>query len=287
MGSLAAFYLQAAGFEVRVLNAGLNAPDAAAWSRELRFLPGTSAANESPNGDAWLPMQLPWARSGSIDFVLLATKAGQTAAALSQWLPLMAPDVTIVCLQNGMGQLDNLALPQQARLLPAITTNAAYRQDGRITVVAENTTFMGDGNSMAPAWFDALADSWPGLTWCVDIHQRQLAKLAVNALINPLSAKHRCPNGALLTPALHAELAALAAEIDTILLHLDASWPCDAQVRAEQVAELTAGNTSSMLADVLAGRPTEIQFINGYLLCQAERLGVDAPLNRALLAKLA
>ena len=38
----------------------------------------------------------------------------------------------------------------------------------------------------------------------------------------------------------------------------------------------------SMLQDVEAGRSTEIDYITGYLLRTAERLGVNAPLNRKL-----
>ena len=37
-----------------------------------------------------------------------------------------------------------------------------------------------------------------------------------------------------------------------------------------------------MLQDVEAGRSTEIDYITGYLLRTAERLGVNAPLNRKL-----
>jgi 2-dehydropantoate 2-reductase len=40
----------------------------------------------------------------------------------------------------------------------------------------------------------------------------------------------------------------------------------------------------SMLEDVEAGRPTEVESINGALVREAERLGVEVPLQRALYA---
>jgi 2-dehydropantoate 2-reductase len=40
----------------------------------------------------------------------------------------------------------------------------------------------------------------------------------------------------------------------------------------------------SMLEDVEAERPTEVELINGALVREAERLGVDAPLQTALYA---
>ena len=50
--------------------------------------------------------------------------------------------------------------------------------------------------------------------------------------------------------------------------------------------ENTAQNRSSMLQDVLAGRKTEIEFINGHMLRTARRLDVDAPLNQELLQEV-
>jgi len=39
---------------------------------------------------------------------------------------------------------------------------------------------------------------------------------------------------------------------------------------------------ASMLQDILAHRPTEVDFINGAIADHGERLGIPVPLNRAL-----
>jgi 2-dehydropantoate 2-reductase len=44
----------------------------------------------------------------------------------------------------------------------------------------------------------------------------------------------------------------------------------------------TADNRSSMLQDVLAGRPTEIDYITGHLLRVAQRHGIAVPQNEAI-----
>jgi len=49
------------------------------------------------------------------------------------------------------------------------------------------------------------------------------------------------------------------------------------------MAELTAGNRSSMLQDVRNGRPTEIDWINGEVVRRGRRHNVPTPVNEALL----
>ncbi len=264
MGSLAASYLQQSGETVTALH-----PSATHLTRELHW----------PSGEK-TRLNLPaYSSADHISHLLVATKAAQTADAIAPHLASLHHDAVIVCLQNGMGQW--ASLPDALHRVTAITTNAAFRQGNSVTVVAENATWLGDGSATSPEWVATLQTSWPGLAWTADINQRQLAKLAINAVINPLTAIHQCRNGELLAPSRYTELVALANEIDRILCGYSAHWQGNTLRQAEQVAQQTAHNISSMLADVQAGRPTEIDFINGWLVAQADRLGIDAPVNRA------
>lgn len=221
-----------------------------------------------------------------IDHLVLSVKAGQTQQALLPWRERLAANATLVCLQNGMGQLDDVAWPAGVNIVSAVTTNGAFREGGSVRVVAQNNTFLGNGEASPPAWLAKLLPHWPGLEWCEDIRRRQLHKLAINALINPLTALHHCRNGELLAPEKLAELVALAAEVDNILMHIEPGWPGHSLERVLQVAAQTAGNVSSMLADVRAGRATEIAYINGWLVAQAGAAGLAAPLNKALVARI-
>ncbi|KAG1678319.1 hypothetical protein FOA52_013940 [Chlamydomonas sp. UWO 241] len=49
-----------------------------------------------------------------------------------------------------------------------------------------------------------------------------------------------------------------------------------------QVASGTGRNKNSMLQDVEAGRPTEVDYLNGYVVTHARALGLDAPVNSLL-----
>ena len=56
----------------------------------------------------------------------------------------------------------------------------------------------------------------------------------------------------------------------------------DPEERVIAVCEGTAPNINSMFQDIIAGRKTEIDFINGALSREAENLGIPAVVNRTL-----
>lgn len=132
---------------------------------------------------------------------------------------------------------------------------------------------------------------WEGLEhplhYTADIDRALWCKLAINGVINPLTALENCSNGALLEPRHGPILESLCAEIEAIARA--AGHPLFAQPlihQVKQVAASTAANRSSMLEDISAGRPTEIDQITGYLCRVADARGVAAPLNRQLLQEI-
>ena len=307
MGTLAAHYLSAARLPVIVLRRddALNADRTASLNKAL----GLNKVLTFADGRAPQSLSLPalprsqWASLPPLRQLIVACKTPYSAAALAG-LPL-ADNVLVLRLQNGLGSLDGL-LPTNARLIEVVTTSAVKGHHPEHQLVAENQTWMGpaaatgnhaaagheavgdhegEASSRAPAWFTPLARHWPGLEWTQPIRYRQWHKLVANALINPLTGLHDLPNGALLDdPVLHRQMAELAAEADALLTRLDAGWPGDSLPRVEAIARATAGNTSSMRADMQRGTVTEIDAINGWLLDQAARLGLALPAHQAIVA---
>jgi 2-dehydropantoate 2-reductase len=53
-----------------------------------------------------------------------------------------------------------------------------------------------------------------------------------------------------------------------------------------RLAKDTGRNTSSMLADVLAGRETEIDFINGQIVKMGKGVGIDVPQNEYIVQRI-
>jgi len=270
MGTLAASRLLHDGYPVQALHP------------QARHIDRTLSRNNQPVESLHLPVD----PHGPVQYLLLALKGPQTRPALDALLPRLANDVLILCLQNGMGMLDDVALPGGARILHAITTDGAWRDGNTVHVVAENSTEVGGMNSL-PEALEPLPACWPGWRWRADIAPAQWRKLAINAVINPLTALYDCRNGDLLDQGpRQAHLARLACEIDAALPHWLEHWPGNTTQLAETVAQQTAGNTSSMRADWLAGRETEIDFINGYLVRCASRHGIELPAHCGVLEKL-
>ena len=116
-----------------------------------------------------------------------------------------------------------------------------------------------------------------------DIVPVRLAKLLVNAAINPLAALFRVTNGELLSAPHRVLLDALIAEAWPVLhAHGLALDEATAHARVHAVASATAANRASMLQDVLAGRPTEIDAITGVLFSMADAAGMEVPTHRAV-----
>jgi 2-dehydropantoate 2-reductase len=107
------------------------------------------------------------------------------------------------------------------------------------------------------------------------------SKVVVNAGINPLTAILRVQNGRLLEidPArkLMSDLVTEGWEV----LKRKGITPAyqDPLVRVEEVCRLTASNYSSMCQDIMHGRPTEIDFINGAIEREGRETGVPCPYN--------
>ncbi len=228
---------------------------------------------------------------GPISWLLLATKAHQAMEALLSVQQRLADDATIMLLMNGMGLHEEVcARFPVARVYCATTTEGAYRRSpDHIVHAGRGATLVGSPEGRtAPGWFGAWQSMDLDCRWSTDIRLALWHKLAINCAINPLTAVHGCLNGELVkNAALRKAMAGLCDEIAVVSEALGFETTArEVHATAEQVVRATAENRSSMLQDVSAGRPTEIDYITGYLVARAEAVGIQVPCNRALLETL-
>jgi 2-dehydropantoate 2-reductase len=228
---------------------------------------------------------------GIIDHLLVTTKAHDVCDAVISLRHRLDSSSQVLLLSNGMGYGEELrySLPAVKPFFGTTTEGAYLIAPGHIRHAGRGSTRIGrEGQSQAPSWFGPWCESFPYSDWVADIELVLWQKLAVNSVINPLTALHRCRNGKLNSdPELSSQTAALCSEVKGIACAAGmAPAVDDLQQQLKRVIDSTADNRSSMLQDVLAGRRTEIDYINGYLVKIADAHQLEAPLNRHVLSAL-
>ncbi|MCU7555108.1 2-dehydropantoate 2-reductase [Alteromonas sp. ASW11-19] len=229
------------------------------------------------------------------DCLLLPLKVHQLHAALKQWQPFLHPDSPVVLLHNGMGGYEAAQELGIVQPIYSVTTRQAAMK-----VSSRETRQTGMGESLIGRWarpgepdahdksvLKLLSACLPELHWHPQVAQAFWNKLAINAVINPLTALNDIQNGGLLSPAYQQLIARLSGEIAQVISAC--SHPLSAselQAQIYQVARATADNYSSMHQDVAHQRPTEIAGINGYLIAQAKKKGIDVPANALLVSQI-
>lgn len=225
---------------------------------------------------------------GSVERLLVTTKAADIEPALQSMRHRLLDSTDIILAANGMGFAERVAgmLPAN-RLYCCTTTEAAHRITGlHIRHAGHGLTRIGSfRGGEPPPWFSDWLDAPLACQWEPDIAGALWQKLAVNCAINPLTAKHRCLNGELAKDsALQRQVERLCDEI--VAVSRARGNKHTAEKVHEDVAAViaaTAANRSSMLQDVEAGRRTEVDYITGYLVSEANRLGIAVPANLSLL----
>ncbi|KAI9860007.1 MAG: hypothetical protein M1813_006354 [Trichoglossum hirsutum] len=244
-----------------------------------------------------------------IHHLIVTTKARATIPAIAAVRDRLRPESTILLLQSEMGLLEEI----NEKLFPDPETRPNYML-GTVTHMVFplggfQATHTGFGTtalcmlSKEPStgyWAPASRYLMSTLTRIpvlaavgfpeLNLKQLQLERLAVNAIINPLTVMFNCYNGDLLHNfAISNVMHLLISEISLILRSLpelrdlpnvnNRFSPNRLRELVLAVASTTSRNVSSMLRDVKAGRETDIGYINGYITKRAKELGLEYGMN--------
>lgn len=227
---------------------------------------------------------------GSCDLVILFVKAYDTEEATRNSLPLTGKKTVWLTLQNGLGNIERMGkIVGKDRVVGGITyQGATVLEAGRIRHAGCGKTVIGeiDGKESErikrisdifnQAGIDTeISDNIEGVLW---------GKLLINAVINPLTAITRVRNGQLLeSPLLKETMKLIVEEAMRVPLKKGIRLPYQKVFeKVEESCQTSRDNISSMLQDILRKKRTEVDFINGAIVSEAEKIGISTPLNRAL-----
>lgn len=229
------------------------------------------------------------------DLVLICVKAYDTRT-VAQTLQELGPGPYILTLQNGVGNVETLGefLPQE-KIIAGITSHGATDLGpGQVRHAGKGDTFIGYGfpkkgsdpnhdprlrqvkTLLDEAGFDSqLVPKIENLIW---------SKLLINVGINALTALTRLPNGKLIEFPGAQEILEEAVQEGIWIGErkgVEFIYP-DPLSQVKKVCRLTSGNISSMLQDVMKKKRTEIDYINGVIVREGQKLGISVPANSLL-----
>ena len=217
--------------------------------------------------------------------VLFCVKSTDTESGAAAMKPSLAPDATVLSLQNGVENADRLRglLPQEVvAAVVYIGVQMAgpghLRHHGRGELVLEPSKSSGElAHALIAAGVPTeISDNVRGALW---------AKLILNCVYNALSAITQLPYGRLVKGAgITAVMRDIIDECVAVAQADGVTLPGDVDAAVRKIAETVPGQYSSTAQDLARGKRSEIDHLNGLVVRRGEALGVPTPTNRLLQA---
>ncbi len=218
------------------------------------------------------------------------TKTTHTSSALESARPFLGPETTLVSLQNGLGNVELMeAFAPRERIVVGVTTFPAdlvspgrihTRGGGQTKIMSADGALTGRLHELR----DALDEAGFDCHIVPDVQVAIWEKAAFNAGLNTVAAVTRFPVGRMADSPHARRLAELVVREVTGVARAK-GIAADTEAVLETVTSALAGHREhkpSMLQDMLAGRRTEIEALNGAVVREAEALGMTVPATEAL-----
>jgi 2-dehydropantoate 2-reductase len=223
------------------------------------------------------------------DYGIVSTKATHTRQAIEQTAHAFGETSAVCSVQNGVGNEEILA--EHVKYVIRGTTFPAGHPiaPGHIGYDIKGDTWIGPFEptrtpmSKVEELAGLLSRSGMNTIALPDARGAQWTKLIFNASTNPVGALSQLHHGAatrfLPTGQLFDDL---IAEGEAVARAMSIDLHGDPRHMVQMGANAPGKHRASMLQDVLAKRPTEVDFMNGAIVRWGDELGVPTPLNRAL-----
>ena len=228
---------------------------------------------------------------GVVDLLLVFVKCYHTEAAVTNALPMIGSQTTVLSLQNGWGNGPRIAkiVGEDKLLLGVCYHSATVAAPGHVLHAGRGMTFIGEVNGKMTERLARVAKEFTGagieVTTTPNVLKEIWSKLALNVCTLPTSALLRFYAPQLvqheamlaLMRSLLREVVAVA-QAQGIALDFDERW----EAITGLLKRCGPNAKSSMLQDVEKGRHTEIDVINGAIVEAGQRLGIATPYNDAM-----
>jgi 2-dehydropantoate 2-reductase len=286
MGSVYAGILGDAGNEVWAVDV---------WAEHVDAINARGLTVEGASGNRTVRIEATTdsAEVGVCDLVVIATKALDIEAAAAAAKPLVGPDTVVLPIQNGLGSADRIAaVLGEERVAIGVVGGfgASIVGPGHVHHNGWELVRLGERRGPATPRIRRIAKVWQDAGFRVqvydDVDQLVWEKLICNVCFSGTCAILERPIREVLDDVAAWHVASTCAQeaYDVARargIRLSFDDPV-AYVRA--FGERIPAARPSVLLDVLAGRPSEIDVINGAIPPAARAVGLAAPVNETVTA---
>jgi len=223
------------------------------------------------------------------ELILFCVKSLDTASTAREMARFVASGATVVCLQNGVDNVERIREATDIAALPAaVYVAVSVPRPGQIKHVARGDLIIGQGSDKTEQLCQIFTAADIGCRVSDNIEGELWVKLLCNCALNAISALGRARYGDIAKSADARQL--MERVVDEVLLVAKAAGVTlpgitdrtSGMAAAMAIATGMAGALSSTAQDLNRGRLTEIDSLNGYIARKGGELGVDVPVNHAL-----
>ncbi|MBS0166783.1 MAG: 2-dehydropantoate 2-reductase [Nitrospira sp.] len=227
------------------------------------------------------------------DLIILGVKAYDLDEVLTQIEPVLTEKTVILTLQNGIDTEDRLA----ARLhRDCVIGGVAYiyskiAEPGVIDHYKKGAVaigeFMGHESDRLLRVRDAFVSANIPCHLSKDIRRSKWEKMCWNCVFNPITVlidDHVAK--ALDHPEMTGVIRQIVGEVSAISAAMKVPLPLDMPERVVKATQEIRDIHTSMYDDWKAGRRTEIDYLNGFIVQKGRSLGIPTPVNEALTAMI-
>jgi 2-dehydropantoate 2-reductase len=217
------------------------------------------------------------------DVVLFCVKSADTARTGRDMSAFMKSDATILCLQNGVDNAERLqsvitqlAVPSAVYVATEMAGPGHVRHHGRGELIIGASP---QSAAIAAILTEAnipttVSENVLGVLW---------AKLVANCAYNALSAVAQLPYGKLIAvDGTRDVIRSVIDECAAVAQAAGITLPDTIVDMTFSIARDMPGQYSSTAQDLARGKPTEIDYLNGYVVTKGAQLGIPTPVNRLL-----
>ena len=224
------------------------------------------------------------------DLILFCVKSADTGSAAATIAPHLAPGAIVLSLQNGVGNVERIRAQVKNPVVAGVVYTAAnvpapgqVRHTGGGSIILGAAAEWGVSKQQLDEIAARLRAGGIPVELSASIEIDLWIKLMQNCAYNAVCALTGKPYGQMVAmPEVRAVMHEAGAEVVAVAQRKGIALNLDAVEAALDRASTMAATMSSTAQDLARGRPTEIDYLNGYIAREGAALSIAVPVNRAL-----